>query len=110
MQPRVSPSPLAATLLSAVEEELFTGAIFARKQLAPASMAADLRANRTLSKRAIERDVAAELQLSDDGDDDDDSDGDATYGSKATGAKRQRQRRGKAVLQVLKHQSLQPLL
>ena len=80
------------------------------KQLAPASMAADLRANRTLSKRAIERDVAAELQLSDDGDDDDDSDGDATYGSKATGAKRQRQRRGKAVLQVLKHQSLQPLL
>ena len=51
-------------------------------------MAADLRANRTLSKRAIERDVAAELQLSDDGDDDDDSDGDATYGSKAAGAKR----------------------
>ena len=93
-----------------LEEELFIGAIFARKQLASASMAADLRANRTLSKRAIERDVAAELQLSDDGDDDDDSDGDATYGSKATGAKRQRQRRGKAVLQVLKHQSLQPLL
>jgi hypothetical protein len=76
----------------------------------PTSMAADLRANRTLSKRAIERDVAAELQLSDDGDDDDDSDGDATYGSKAAGAKRQRQRRGKAVLQALKQQSLQPLL